>query len=316
MRSSLPAVLLAVAVAAMMTPAADGVGRFPELEVSAPDRLAHLAREIEVIAAGDFGGALALTGLAGFAATPITVVIAGEDEALARNTPAWVSGFADARNRTIVLFPARVSRYPDDNLTTLVHHEVVHLLVAEAAAGRPVPRWFNEGVATVAAREWGIEDAARYVAAVIGRGPKTTAELDRAFVVGGPRVSRAYALSSAFIRWMQSEYGGRVTARILELVSSGAGFREAFVRATGDTLERAERAFFVRQALWHTWIPVLTSSGLLWAGITVLALVAFRRRRQRSAAMRERWQAEETAESNGKLNRNTLDDRDDDRPVN
>jgi hypothetical protein len=70
-------------------------------------------------------------------------------------------------------------------------------------------------------------------------------------------------------------------------------FREAFLRATGDTLERAEHRFFVREALWHTWVPFLTSSGVLWAAITALAIVAIRRRRTKSAAMRERWEAEE-----------------------
>jgi hypothetical protein len=269
-------------------------GRFPRLEVEAPPELQQLAEEIGVLGKGDFSGALALTGRPGFGET-ITVVLAPEGGSIAERTPSWVSGFAEAGSRTIVLFPGRVARYPDDDLETLLHHELAHILVAEAAAGRPVPRWFNEGVATVAAREWGIEDRARYSLAVIGRGPSTAAELDAAFAQGGRRVARAYALSSAFIRSLRSEYGAQVTARILELLAGGRGFREAFVRATGDTLEVAEHRFFVRQALWHTWIPLLSSSGLLWAGITMLALMAFRRRSQRSREMRERWQAEEAA---------------------
>jgi hypothetical protein len=88
-----------------------------------------------------------------------------------------------------------------------------------------------------------------------------------------------------------------VTARILELLGRDIPFREAFVRATGDTLERAEYRFFVREALWHTWVPFLTSSGVLWAAITALAIVAIRRRRIKSAAMKERWQAEEELEA-------------------
>jgi hypothetical protein len=68
------------------------------------------------------------------------------------------------------------------------------------------------------------------------------------------------------------------------------------VRTTGDTLELAEYRFFVREALWHTWVPFVTSSGVLWAAITVLAIVAIRRRRTKSAAMRERWEAEEERE--------------------
>ena len=264
----------------------------PELIVENPPELDVIADEVRAIGSGDFSGALMMTGLMGFT-SPMRVVLAPEDSAVAQQTPAWVSGFANGGSRTIVLFPERVSRYPDDSLETLVHHEVTHVLVAEAARGRPVPRWFNEGVATVAAREWGIEDRARYAAAVVGRGQRTTDALDHGFAEGGRRVARSYALAGAFVRWLRVEYGELVTARILEHLGRDMSFREAFVRATGDTLERAEYRFFVREALWHTWVPFLTSSGVLWAAITALAIVAIRRRRTKSATMRERWDAEE-----------------------
>jgi hypothetical protein len=264
----------------------------PDLLVESPPGLEAVAQEVRVIGMGDFSGALLMTGLMGFT-TPMKVVLAPQDSEIARRTPGWISGFADGGSRTIVLFPDRVSRYPDDNLRTLVHHEVTHVLVTEAAGGRPVPRWFNEGVATVAAREWGIEDRARYAAAVVGRGPRTTDALDQGFAEGGRRATRSYALSGAFVRWLRVEYGEFVTAKILELLGRDMSFREAFVRATGDTLERAEHRFFVREALWHTWVPFLTSSGVLWAAITALAIVAIRRRRIKSAAMKERWLAEE-----------------------
>lgn len=264
----------------------------PDFLIEAPPSLAAVADEVRVIGSGDFSGALLMTGLMGFS-SPMRVVLAPGESDVARQTPGWVSGFANGDTRTIVLFPDRVSRYPDDSLRTLVHHEVTHVLVTEAARGRPVPRWFNEGVATVAAREWGIEDRARYAAAVVGRGPRTADALDQGFAEGGRRVTRAYALSAAFVRWLRVEYGEFVTARILELLGRDMAFREAFVRATGDTLERAEHRFFVREALWHTWVPFLTSSGVLWAAITALAVIAIRRRRTKSAAMRESWDVEE-----------------------
>jgi len=264
----------------------------PDLVVEAPQGLDAVADEVRTIGRGDFGGELLITGLMGFTA-PIRVVLAPEESPVARQTPAWISGFADGGSRTIVLFPERVSRYPDDSLRTLVHHEVTHVLVTEAAGGRPVPRWFNEGIATVAAREWGIEDRARYAAAVVGRGPRTTEALDQGFAEGGRRAARSYALSGAFVRWLRVEFGESAPARILELLRRDMPFNEAFVRATGEPLERAEYRFFVREALWHTWVPFLTSSGVLWAAITALALIAIRRRRVKSAAMRDRWEADE-----------------------
>ncbi len=294
----------------------------PELVVHAPPELEPVAREVRAVGSGDFTAVLTITGQIGFTA-PIRVVLAPENSPTARRTPRWIAGFADGAARTVVLFPARVSRYPDDSLVHLLHHEVAHVLVAEAAAGRPVPRWFNEGVATVAAREWGIEDRARYAAAVMFKGPKSGADLDRGFAAGGRQARRSYALSSAFVRWLQREYGAGVTATILSSLARDTGFREAFVRATGTTLERAEHRFFVREAVWHTWVPFLTSSGVLWAAITALALIAIQRRRARSATMRRKWDDEDGAIHEleptspplrrfGAGRRRNLDDADDD----
>ena len=284
--------LIVCLCAAVMTAAAAAARPSPELVIDSPPDLASVANEVATIGRRDFSSGLVMTGLLGFS-SPIRVMLAPEDSETARRTPSWVSGFADGASRTIVLFPGRVASYPDNSLRTLVHHEVAHVLVAEAAGGRRVPRWFNEGVATVAAREWGIEDRARYAAAVVGRGQRSTADLDLGFAQGGRKVARSYALSAAFVRWLQAEYGVQVTARILELISRDMSFREAFVRSTGDTLEWAEHRFFVREALWHTWVPFLTSSGVLWAAITALAVIAIRRRRTRSARMREQWDVEE-----------------------
>lgn len=278
---ALAAVLLAAAVNAAAMPA-------PQLQIVAPPEYRAEARRVERLAGSDFTAVLRMTGMVGFR-RPITVVLAPESTPLARSTPDWVSGFADASRMTVVLFPARVPSYPDRTLEALLHHEVAHLMVAEAAGAAPVPRWFNEGVATVAAREWGLEDRARYALAVVGRDERTVADLDAAFAAGGRRARRAYALSASFIRFLEVEHGSDVTARILAEMKPGQSFRVAFRRATGQRLSRAEHVFFNDRALWTTWIPFLTSSVALWMGITLLALLAFARRRARSRELHERW---------------------------
>jgi hypothetical protein len=264
----------------------------PTLVVEGPPELAWEVRRVEEVAATDFGAVLRMTGVMGFT-RPIHVLLVAESQPLARRTPAWVSGFAVGDQRTIVVFPGRVPSYPDRNLEALIHHEVAHVLVTEAAGGRSVPRWFNEGVAAVAAREWGLEDSARYALAVVGRGERTVSDLDAAFEAGGRRASRAYALSAAFVRFLESEAGGDVSARILAEIHGGAGFREAFRNATGVSLATFERRFFHDRAIWSTWVPFLTSTAALWMAITLLALWAFRRRHLRSQALHERWDAEE-----------------------
>ncbi len=259
----------------------------PELLVEAPPELAAVAREVRSFETDDFSAALLLTGLTGFS-TPIRVVLVPETSPLAQDVPKWVSGYARGAESLIVLFPARVRSYPDRNLRALVHHEVAHVLVAQAARGRPVPRWFNEGVATVAAREWGIEDRARFAAKA-----KKTADLDRLFQGSDAEVRRAYALSAAFVRYIQRDSGTLAPASVLRGVGRGLKFNRAFLEATGIPLGRAEHTFFEKDAFWNTWLPFLTSTGALWMAVTLLALVAIQRRRVRSRQMIEKWEEEE-----------------------
>ncbi len=264
----------------------------PEIRVVGPPELERIASQVELLAQEDFTEVLNLTGRLGFS-RPITVVLMPEGSPLAEEMPRWVAGYARGDRRTVVLFPARVPSYPDRNLRTLLRHEVAHVLVWEAAGGRAVPRWLNEGIATVAAREWGLEDRARYAVAVIGSGPKSTRQLDRAFRGNAGQVRRAYALSAGFVRFLQTEYGILMPARILDGLAEGLDLERAFLEASGVELRRAERRFFKDQALWNTWVPFLTSSAALWMAVTILALVAIGRRRVRNRAMHEMWDEEE-----------------------
>jgi hypothetical protein len=274
----------------------------PQLVIEAPAELTAVAEEVRSIGDGDFSAGLHITGVIGFT-RPIRVVLLAENSPLAQEVPAWVSGFARGSDAVIVLFPARVHSYPDRNMSTLVHHEVAHVLVAQAARGRPVPRWFNEGVATVAAREWGIEDRARFAMAVLGERPHGVRDLDASFEGSGPHIMRAYALSSAFVRFVQHRYGPTAPAMVLGGVARDLSFDEAFHRATGERLADAELIFFEKNVFWTTWLPFLTSTGALWMAITILALVAIRRRGVRSKRMLEAWEEEEATAAERQIQR-------------
>ena len=280
----------------------------PEIRVVGPPELERIASQVELLAQEDFTEVLNLTGRIDFSES-ITVVLMPEGSPLAEEMPRWVAGYARGDRRTVVLFPARVPSYPDRNMRTLLRHEVAHVLVWEAAAGRAVPRWLNEGIATVAAREWGLEDRARYAVAVIGSGPRSTRQLDRAFRGNAGEVRRAYALSAGFIRFLQTEYGILTPARILDGLADGQDLDQAFLMATGVELRRAERRFFKDQAMWNTWVPFLTSSAALWMAVTALALLAIARRRSRNRVMYDRWDEEEHWESGS-------DERDCDQDIN
>lgn len=280
-----------VAPLALALGLANGARADVTVEVEAPPSLQTSAARVRA-AVPDLANVLELLGEP-HAPARVRLVLAEESSELASRAPSWVAGYALPSLDTIVVFPTRTPSYPDDSLSTLLAHELAHLLVFRASGGARLPRWFDEGVATVAAREWGLEDGARFAAAVIGPGPSSLAEVERGFALDPGRVARSYAVSAALVRYLLRLGGPQAVSVLLGRVRSGESFEAAFLRTTGRPLARFETDFFGDEVLWRTWVPFLSSTAALWMLITGLALVAIWRRRQRDAEIRAHWAEEE-----------------------
>jgi hypothetical protein len=284
------AVLISLALGSSAAPS-----HLPSLIVEAPEALQGLADEFAALPPERFSAAMSLMGLAE-AGEPITVVLAPEGSPEAMSAEDWVAGYAYGALGRVVLLVDRTPRYPDGSLAELLDHEVAHVLIARAAGNRQVPRWFNEGLSMVAGHAWGFSDRSRLALAMVTRSDLPLSELDQQF--GGHRgeVARAYALAGALVRDLLSRFGPDTAARILRDVRLGLSFEEAFRRSTGRSVQSLETSFWRRHSFTYRWVPLLTSSFTLWAGIVLLALVAFKRRRQRDAEIRARWELEEELE--------------------
>jgi len=266
--------------------------RPPRIVVEAPPGLEGTAAQLRAVNPSRLVSVMRLVGLTD-PGPPVRVILAPEASTAAGIVPPWVSGYAMGEQGTIVLLPGRVPSYPDSSLTDLLSHEMAHVLVARAAGGRPLPRWFHEGMAMIAGLSWGLDDRSRLTLALLVDRPVSLAELDQRFAGGQSEVNRAYAVAGSFVRDLFDRYGQDVAARILRGVSRGLSFPDAFRAATGDSLAAAESSFWDRQTFWYRWVPVLTSSITLWMIVTLLALWAIKRRRERDSALRRMWDAED-----------------------
>lgn len=271
---------------------ASAAGEVPRLVVQAPPELRASASRLEHLGPEALEPAMRRTGLAD-PGPPILVVLAPEASPAARARPAWVAGYAQGANGVVVLLPARVGRYPDADLLSLLQHEVAHVLIARAARGGEVPRWFDEGLAMASSRATGLGDRARLALAVLSDSRLPLARIDAAFAGGTAEVESAYALARDVVRELLARHGEDVGARILARVARGERFAHAFRGATGETVGDFERRYWRERSFWDRWLPILTSSVLLWGGIATLALLAFRRRRARDLATYQRWEEEE-----------------------
>ena len=251
------------------------------MESIAPERLRSV---MELVGLSD-GGA------------PIHVVLAAEDHPLALRVPAPVAGYAVPERDLAVLLPYRVPSYPYDSLDEVLLHELTHVLASRAAGGRPLPRWWNEGLALLASRGWSIEDRSRVLLGAVA-GVADTAALEASFD-RGTQQSAAYAISGALVHNLVQRHGVELVAATLAGVASGSDFETAFAAAAGIPLAQDVEGFWRRYLFWYRWLPFLTSGAALWASVTGLAILAGVRRRRRDAEIRRRWEAEERARADG-----------------
>ena len=256
-------------------------GQNLDLTVSAPPALAAIASRVQSIDPAVIASSLSRAGLE----LPPNVHVTLVPESEAHDVPRWVVARAYGSDQ-IVILPARISSYPYDSLDSVVLHEIVHLALNVRAGGRPLPRWFHEGVAVSVESGWGIGSQARLLLAA-ARDPRID---DVTMLFGSdaaPETTIAYLLSAALVEDVRRRHGLAVPGAIASRVARGETFDAAFYAETGESVdEAASQAWRVYRGI--RWVPILTSSAGAWGFILALAAIAFivRRRRRR----RKRWE--------------------------
>jgi hypothetical protein len=258
------------------------------LTVDAPSTLEPVAIRIRNMDRARLSGAV---GRAGLAVPPdVRITLIAEDHPIATATAAWIAALAFG-SREIVIFPARVGTYPHDSLESVVWHEVVHLALSTRAGGRPLPRWFHEGVAVSVEAGWGVGSQVRLMVAAAG--DPSLGDLNRLFASDTqPQNATAYLLAAALVSDARRRHGAAAPGAIAARVGLGATFRDAFAAETGETPEIAASRAWAPYRRLATWIPVITGGSSMWLGILLLAALAFVARRRRRARQRRRWEEE------------------------
>ena len=144
--------------------------------------------------------------------------------------PEWGAAITFPESQRIVM-QGRSAGSEAGNPREVLRHEVAHLALHEYLGDQP-PRWFDEGYASYAAREWNREDALAANIALAWRGAPTFDELDEQFSAGSATAQNAYALA----------YRALVELAALDTTRGLAPFFAAW--KTERSLDRAVRATY------------------------------------------------------------------------
>jgi hypothetical protein len=215
----------------------------------------------------------------------VTIAIAGDArqfrEWIGPAVPEWGSAVAFPHESRIVMQGRRAGSRAGDPFEVL-RHELAHLALHEMM-GDLTPRWFDEGYASYAAREWSREDALRTNVALVVRGTPKLDELERWFSGGASRAEAAYALSYRAVADLAELDRQRGLSVLFREWRRTGKLDTAIRNAYGLTLAGFETRWRARTRRRYGGLSILAdvTLGAFFVLVVVLPLYVARRRRDR-----------------------------------
>ncbi len=210
--------------------------------------------------------------------------------------PAYAVGVAYPALGLVVLSLVNPESWLPPNLSAVLAHEVSHIALHRAVAGRALPLWFVEGLAVHQAGEQNLRRIQTlWEAAAVGEVLPLSA-LSRHFPRRPLEVNRAYAQSADLVRHLlRSDADRERLPELLRQVAAGNSFEDSLLTAYHIDLAYLDREW--RQGLSERFrvLPLVLTGTVLWGGIALLAVVAFVRRRRDHRQKLARWAEEEAA---------------------
>jgi hypothetical protein len=207
--------------------------------------------------------------------------------------PEWGAALAFPESRRIIMQGRRAGSDASDPVEVL-RHELAHLALHERLGNKP-PRWFDEGYASVAAREWRREDVLAANVALALRGTPSLDQLEEGFRGGAVAAQSAYALSYRAV----TELAGLDPQRGLSLFFAYWGQERtmdaAVRRAFGVTLAGFEREYQQRTRRRYGALALFADLSIATLVMMLLILPFFFARRARDRRRMEAMLAADEA---------------------
>lgn len=220
--------------------------------------------------------------------------------------PDYAVGVAYPELDLVLLTLTAPETWERPDLRHVFMHELAHVALHRAVVGdgmsgpggRPLPRWLDEGIAIHEAGERSIERVETLWQGTISDQLIPLDRLDRGFGGRPHSVGLAYAQSADFVAWLirRGDDGPRKLRQVLERVRNGASFPQAIEITYSQTIGQLDDEWRVALSERYGATPLLLGSGLAWAIVAVLIVLAFRKRRQNNKQVLARWGEEERIE--------------------
>ncbi len=193
----------------------------------------------------------------------------GDLQSALAGLPHWAAGHADpALGKIFLSLPPGLTQGLEAQRQ--VPHELAHVLLYQAtlAGYAHLPRWLNEGVASLAELVPNPDYDAVLQQAIEQQGLLPIAALCADFPPQAAQTILAYAESASLTRYIYRTYGSAGLRRLIEAYAQGQGCEEAPRAALGKPLSQIERAWLASLGVGRDWSWL--SNLAPWLGLLLL----------------------------------------------
>jgi hypothetical protein len=210
--------------------------------------------------------------------------------------PEYAAGVAYPEISLVLLSLSPVHPTSEHNLVQGFRHELAHIALFDAAAGRHIPRWFNEGFAIFASGESSFDRLRSLWTASVADTLIPLNELDASFPANESDAEIAYAEGVDVVRYLVRKREHFRFQALVERVRAGEDFASAMKDAYGVDMPLLEQEWREDVARRYTFWPVLLSGTFVWIGVLGLFVLGWRKKRKRAKLVLSRWAEEEARE--------------------
>jgi hypothetical protein len=193
--------------------------------------------------------------------------------------PEWGAALAFPDSRRVIM-QGRSAGSDAGDPEEVLRHELAHLALHERLGDRP-PRWFDEGYASVAAREWRREDVLAANLALAVRGAPSLDQLEASFSGGSVTAQSAYALSYRAVMELAALDPERGLTLFFQYWPESPSLDAAVRRAFGITLAGFERDYQSRTRRRYGALALLADLSVVFVVMSILLMPFYFVRRAR-----------------------------------
>jgi hypothetical protein len=211
--------------------------------------------------------------------------------------PQWAVGVAYPElNIMAIRSPRLIAAGSTSNPVETFTHELTHLILGKQFGAHPIPRWLNEGLAMYEAYEWNPSQDLLMGRAVLSGELLSLDQLTRAFGGESFEVQLAYLQSYSLINYLISTYGREGFHAFVLQLARGQSFDEALQKTLNLSAQSLEAGWKRHLKIRFNWIPILTSTTVLWFLITCSFFGIYLVRKRKNRRILQRWRREEQQE--------------------